>query len=45
MKKVKLIGDIIWGIVYITGGLIGTILIMPLIVGIALMNLINKEKI
>lgn len=42
MKRVKRIGDIIWGITYIIGGLIGTILLMPFIIGIALMNLIKK---
>jgi hypothetical protein len=42
MKKVKRVGDIIWGIIYIIGGLIATILLIPFIIGIALMNLIKK---
>jgi len=42
MKRVKRIADIIWGITYIIGGLVGTILLMPFIIGIALMNLIKK---
>ena len=42
MKRVKRIGDIIWGITYIIGALIGTILLMPFVVGIALINLIKK---
>jgi len=42
MKKVKRMGNIIWGITYIIGGLVGTILLMPFIIGIALMNLIKK---
>jgi len=35
-------GNIIWGITYIIGGLVGTILLMPFIIGIVLMNLIKK---
>ena len=42
MKKIKKIGAIIWGIVYVSGGLVGTILVMPLIMSIALFNLIKK---
>ena len=42
MKKVKKIGGIIWGIIYVTGGLVGTLLVMPLLIGIALFNLIKK---
>jgi hypothetical protein len=42
MKKVKRMGNIIWGITYIIGGLVGTILLMPFIIGIVLMNLIKK---
>ena len=42
MKKVKKIGGIIWGIIYVTGGLVGTLLVMPLLIGIALLNLIKK---
>jgi hypothetical protein len=42
MKRVKRIGDIIWGIIYVTGGLVGTLLVIPLIIGVALFNLIKK---
>ena len=39
MKK---IGKVIWGIVYVIGGIVGTICIMPFIIFLAIINLIKK---
>ena len=43
MKKIKRLGKIIWGITYITGGLVSTILIMPLIIVISLLNALKNN--
>jgi len=42
VKKIKKIGAILWGIIYVTGGLFATILILPLIFIIASFNAIKK---
>jgi|ETNvirenome_6_85_1030632.scaffolds.fasta_scaffold396779_1 hypothetical protein len=44
MEKIKKLGKIIWGITYITGGLLSTILIMPLVIGISLFNAMKKNN-
>ena len=42
MEKIKKIGAVLWGIIYVTGGLFATILILPLIFITALFNAIKK---
>jgi len=42
MKSIKKIGKIVWGIVYICGGLVATILILPIIGIISLINILKN---
>lgn len=42
MKRIKKIGSIIWGIVYISGSIFATITILPLIMIIAIFNIIKQ---
>ena len=43
MERIKRIGSILWGIIYITGGLVATIIILPLILMISIFNIIKQE--
>lgn len=42
MKRIKKIGSIIWGITYIMGSIFATITLLPLIVVIAIFNIIKQ---
>tara|TARA_R110002110_G_scaffold237433_2_gene453315 strand:- start:179 stop:307 length:129 start_codon:yes stop_codon:yes gene_type:complete len=42
MKRIKKIGKIVWGVVYICGGIVATILILPIIGVISLINIIKN---
>ncbi len=42
MKRIKKIGKIVWGVIYICGGITTTILILPIIGIISVVNIIKN---
>ena len=42
MRRIKRISAILWGIIYITGSVVATFLVLPLIMVIAIFNITKQ---